>query len=421
MTIGGSFLSCLVLLTNVSDLFGWSVSFPTRVGSSVSRWLRPTLTSSRNDHLETIKRSMTSLQLQSSQRFLLDHRDKSQTICRLHSVSGESSTDQQKFATMCGAPNRVQEVVDLTITKDIRPLLAEDKLTYITLNVTNEHVSGQSDGYGYYPSVDHEDLIEACILPPSSHCAFPSSLDYGKQYDILAPNVMLRRRMPLDEWRFNHSIECLRLRDKAMKVAWIGHPGIGKSTEANFLMMELLSHLGEEGWPNTILHRVKYFVHEYKRMAMNQPIEYSKKEVIGLTDLDMMCNTYYDKCRRTSERYPLVIVELEEEEVNPKTSGLPTFIALSAGDVDNTLKTFEKGNTGRFLTVRPHTHKEMRTLCRLFYQFDRSKLLKRFDLPTTANEEDALKVLDDRIAKVGCMLRIVLKATMEFNNYISKI
>ncbi len=392
--------------------------FPFRLvcGSSVSRWLRPTLASSRNDHLETIKRSMTSLQLQSSQRFLLDHRDKSQSIRRLlHSYSGESSTDHHKFATLCGEPKRVEEVVDLTITKDIRPLLAKDKITYITLSMTNEHVSGQSDGYGY-SSVDHEDLIEACILPPSTNCAFPSTLDYGKQSGIIAPNVIFRRRMPIDEWRFNHSIECLKLRDECMQVAWIGHQGIGKSTEANFLMMEFLSHLGEEGWPNTILHRVAGIVYEYKRIAKDKQIEYREIELETLSALRMLC-----KRRRTSKPFPLVIVELEEKESDPDTSGLPAFIALSARDIENTLKTFGKNNTGRFLTVRPHTHKEMRTMCRLFYQFDQSKLLNRFNLPTTASEDDALKVLDDRIEIVGCLPRVVFKDTIEFNSYVKDI
>ncbi len=82
---------------------------------------------------------------------------------------------QQKFATMCRDPKRVQEVVDLTITKDIRPLLSEDKITYITLNMTNELVPcGQSDGYGD-SSVDHNDIMEACILPLSTNGSFPSA------------------------------------------------------------------------------------------------------------------------------------------------------------------------------------------------------------------------------------------------------
>ncbi len=55
------------------------------------------------------------------------------------------------------------------------------------------------------------------------------------------------------------------------------------------------------------------------------------------------------------------------------------------------------------------------------HRFDQSKLLNNFDLPMTANEDDALKVLDDRIGMVGCLPCVVFDNSKEFHNYIGKI
>ena len=38
-------------------------------------------------------------------------------------------------------------------------------------------------------------------------------------------------------------------------IAWLGTPGIGKSAGLNYVLMEFLQHLGEDGWPDTLLYR----------------------------------------------------------------------------------------------------------------------------------------------------------------------
>jgi hypothetical protein len=52
--------------------------------------------------------------------------------------------------------------------------------------------------------------------------------------------------------RFNKTVELLRNRDTVIST---GLAGIGKSTEVNGLLLEFLSHMGEEGWPKEVWYR----------------------------------------------------------------------------------------------------------------------------------------------------------------------
>lgn len=50
--------------------------------------------------------------------------------------------------------------------------------------------------------------------------------------------------------------ETLQLLRKRGQVAWVEAPGIGKSGSLNYVLMEMLKHLGEDGWPAMVRLRV---------------------------------------------------------------------------------------------------------------------------------------------------------------------
>jgi hypothetical protein len=70
----------------------------------------------------------------------------------------------------------------------------------------------------------------------------PSFFDLPKKRSTIAADLIFRRIRPIDEVRFAKTITALK---KGRKVVWYGHPGIGKSTEANFVLLEFLRHLGD--------------------------------------------------------------------------------------------------------------------------------------------------------------------------------
>lgn len=135
-------------------------------------------------------------------------------------LQGKKKASIDKFANICGNAKRVDEVVDLTVTKDISHLLANNTMTYLTLSLRNEQVPASSDAFTY-PTNYKEDTIQACILPRDLKTEFPAGR--FKEYSALAPNVILRRSAPADQWRFTHTMNGVTGdNDYHRFLAWIG-------------------------------------------------------------------------------------------------------------------------------------------------------------------------------------------------------
>ena len=105
-------------------------------------------------------------------------------------------------------------------------------------------------------TVGHMDFrIDALLLPEDM--IWPSFLA-SKQRGSGFKNIYLQRQTAVDINRRKISLDILRKRGK---VVWAGSPGIGKSCDINFILMELLRHLGKEGWPGEVLFRVEDYLY----------------------------------------------------------------------------------------------------------------------------------------------------------------
>ena len=84
------------------------------------------------------------------------------------------------------------------------------------------------------------------------------------------------------------------LRNRRSQV-WMGHSGIGKTIEVNYIMMELLRNLGEEGWPKQVAHRIDDEIYYYE--MVDGRVSCSAVEGGGRTlhDVNDFCRNNYRK------------------------------------------------------------------------------------------------------------------------------
>jgi len=319
-------------------------------------------------------------------------------------------------------------------------------------DILNSKTKLQSEKLSYFNIKEESSvpgIVEsmlACYLPPELGLQFPSMLDTSKQEDIVAPNILFRRVKDVDNLRFDQTIELLKER---RHVAWIGHPGIGKSTEASCLLMEFIRRLGEPEWPAVVAHRVNKKLYIYSKNGNGQ-IECSSQPCKTKNDVFDYCHSNFDHVAIPSV---VLFLELGENENDPDVGKVPTFIAISSRETEATLKTMWKSKRLAFFVVRPHSISEMRMMTRVMFHFDTMKLLKAFgllsadriDVPLKSikgnaqlcevlpeythilpdvesgliGEEVVVRILDWRVQQVGPLIRDVLRSPDGFHYYIA--
>ena len=94
----------------------------------------------------------------------------------------------------------------------------------------------------YYDVYTKEKVIETYILPKSIS-RFPSFFSH-KQKGVTCPEIFFRRISPADKKRVDYTFEKLL---EGISIITIGLPGIGKSTEMNFILMTFLGNIGKKG------------------------------------------------------------------------------------------------------------------------------------------------------------------------------
>ncbi len=117
----------------------------------------------------------------------------------------------------------------------------------------------------------------------------------------------------------------------------------------------------------------------------------------------------------------MLFLELNEDEADPKTFSIPTFIALPSCVVESMLKTLKKGRRLVKQLVRPHTHTEIRMMSRMMYHVDSKALCNRFKLGSDATWEAVLAIVNKRLQLTGPLAREIFKPQGQFDNYIGKM
>jgi len=121
-------------------------------------------------------------------------------------------------------------------------------------------------------------------------------------------------------------------------VIWTGFPGIGKSTDINYILMELLLHMGEESWPAMVAFRVNDYLFEF-------------------TSTDVRCVPItFDGLIRYAKKHgrdnSVLILELIGDETTPLMK-MPFIIAESSRRLKNKFKDHILADSAKIMLVTP--------------------------------------------------------------------
>ena len=122
---------------------------------------------------------------------------------------------------------------------------------------------------------------------------------------------------------------------------------IGKSAEMNFILMTLLSRIGEVGWPSTVLFRMPHSpVLEFTLDASSQ--QCLLRGLPGTETLDEVCQC----SRRYDEADAVMLMELTYRETDP-ISAIPCYLTVTSDDALGVTKTMSKMHGSTYLLSDP--------------------------------------------------------------------
>lgn len=261
------------------------------------------------------------------------------------------------------------------------------------------------------------ETLTACLLPSNCTNMMYSSMSAYKTGGDLSyiSNIMVKRQKGIDQVRFEETIHKLK---QNQHVVWHGHSDIGVDMEANFLLMEFLKHLGEEGWPTLVAARVGKQLFEYKKSPHEEELQCSTHTVETLYEIHQYTLDQETKAKLDITQKPILFLQLEAGESNPLVN-IPTFLAIPTYRyLGRIFKSFERMTASNEYIVRPLTTAEMRLWTKLIFQISPTKMKKKHSLSTTATERQLMKSIDQRLATVGPRTSLVFCSEDEHKFYL---
>jgi hypothetical protein len=200
-------------------------------------------------------------------------------------------------------------------------------------------------------------------------------------------------------------------------VAWIGTPGIGKSNGFNYVLMEFLEHIGEPGWPDTVLLRIPNRIYQFKLNDGKIAITSIPGET--LRDVESHCDGISLETSRA-----VLLLEMDEHEVNPTIGSMPVLVSLSASEGTDTLKTYSKSGV-LWMLIAPMSLDEVEEATLLMYYLSRVPLrfINETRLATMQDitVDDILKEIRKRYPWVGGKLRELFGSAADFGSHRSRV
>jgi hypothetical protein len=239
--------------------------------------------------------------------------------------------------------------------------------------------------------------VEAYILPKTVS-RWPS-FRVTKQISVSSPKLLFKRTGDSNSYRFNETVKLLCERRNVVST---GLAGVGKSTEVNSLLMAFLPNLGKDGWPKELWCRLdqKMIQFSLKEKARRVTIVPAKtlNDVLELT-------AQFENVRVIDE-LPVLLLELAEDEVNPR-SYIPTYIPMSNRDVSSTTKELKKSGAN-YMLVDPPSCEDIQAMAVLEAKFSPENAVIKGD------EEAVEKIVKERFDIVGPSLRSIFVDDAKF-------
>lgn len=281
------------------------------------------------------------------------------------------------------------------------------------------------------------DTVGLLVLP-NDHNA-ESALDWPsfneeKQLEALGRNIILTKGEPmvtLPSSSGGNPGACenvIKVLLRGHNVALVGHPGIGKSTELNALLLPLFQSLVDEKSPlKDVFQRSEDVLYRYRSVGGKIVCTEVAGAGESLADLLAFFRHYKNRAKVAARRIPrndvVLVLEMSETETDPRFVHIPTVVALSARDVKTSLKTFLKTGQLYFTARPPHTEAELMVLATALFHSgnpnDRDELCCNMALPVGSSLAEVLGVVKKRIDIIGPLAREVLGTDAAYSLWVN--
>ena len=230
--------------------------------------------------------------------------------------------------------------------------------------------------------------IDALILPEGM--IWPTFLAV-KQRRSFFKNIYFQRQTAADVNRRIISLDLLR---KNYEAIWVGSPGIGKSCDINYIFIELLHHLGEDGWPSMVAFRSESILFTFTASNVTYtPICFS--ELLNYSQIHEDDNS-------------VLILELLESENDPILS-MPFILAVSPIDLASKFKTLGKSGFDEFMLISPPDVEEVCLMTEAMMDIcPENKIFKG------NTKEEAISIVRTRALKIGAIPRYLFCSERNF-------
>ena len=251
-----------------------------------------------------------------------------------------------------------------------KPIIEVDSTSMIETseNILRRTYRKRTDGH-----IDFQ--IDALILPDDM--VWPSFLSKAR---CRFHHIYFQRQSVLDANR--RKITLKRICNRS-QVVWSGAPGIRKSSETNYIFMELLRHLGEDGWPSMVAFHTRYNIFTFTTAGV-------QRIRINFSDL-------LEFSQKHAHDGSVLILELEYYENNPVIV-MPFLTAVPTMDLRTKFKFFMKARGGIFMLISPPDVEEVCLMTEAIMD-----ICPNNDIFINQSKKDAIDIIRTRAMKVGAV------------------
>lgn len=296
-----------------------------------------------------------------------------------------------------GSKSRYNEVKEMVALFDAcrRPILSKNVTSIGEFTRDEERITKVAYGA-------EEGSIEAYVLP-STVVKWPSFYN-TVQKQAIATEVLCIRTDMMNNVRRQMIIENTLLgHDSITK----GPFSIGKSSESNYLLLEFLRNIGQEGYPRNVLYRIP------GSCVLEFSLDAENKSVVKKISNFRSFNDIYSITQRYNHKDSVMFLEIGESEKDP-TSEIPCIVTASCDNFENTYKTLSKSGATVYLAELPSPKQLVEQVKAIRLLSQDSGEFQHLSL------EQCIETAKERVAIVGPITRFVF-SEHQFNRIRSSI
>ena len=301
---------------------------------------------------------------------------------------GDLAVQMKKFAAACRNPIHIISSKSIEVSDILKLESLPDQITKKTYFVN------KSDGENV--------MVEAFLLPKNINF-WPSFLSTTKQSSAPCTDIYIRR---MRMHNINRTLSTIELLKKSKNVAWLGSPGISKSTDMNFVLMELIRHLGDDGWPSIVTYRVGPIILEFK--WSDNDVVVSEFPGNHFNNVDDYVNRFKSLPRN---KRPVLLLDMKESESDPDFY-IPMLVTQSSRDADQSMKSMFKGGCKKLL-MEPWSYDEVNGLIHAMMEMSQCYESSHLSNVLGLELEAAQRVMKERYGEIGGILRHLLSDEMD--------